>query len=192
MKKVLAAVLLSAAVTTPALAGDLPVYGGVSLGSSSLGNSSSGTAVGFFAGYKLNKSQTPFMGDKGSLAIEGHYTTLGSDTYSSGFGGSTFSVTAKYSSIGVDAVALFPIASVQHLSAFGKLGFASTSASISCSGTGAFAGVGCAGVADPSTTGLVYGLGVQYDVDSKIGVRAGYQSYASDASTIYAAALYNF
>jgi len=55
-----------------------------------------------------------------------------------------------------------------------------------------FRWVGCAGVADPSTTGLVYGLGVQYDVDSKIGVRAGYQSYASDASTIYAAALYNF
>lgn len=147
--------------------------------------------MGALVGYKLDKSLTRFMGN-GSLAVEAHYDMLGSYTTSfttlSGFNFTTFqpiyttvSSTTKISSMGADAVAMFPIPSVAKLSAFAKLGFASTSATTS----GAVSGTS-------SVSGMVYGAGAQYDVTSKIAVRAGYQTYASDVSTIYAAAVYSF
>ena len=180
MKKILAAALLATAVTTPAIAGDMPLYVGVTLGPSSVGNSSS-FAIGGLVGYKLDKSQAPFMGT-GYLSIEGQYTMLGTDKYTF-FGGS---IEAKYASMGVDAVAVFPIPSVKNLSGYGKLGFNSISASITCTG-GLF---GCSGAAG-STSGLDYGVGVQYDMDKKLAVRAGYQGYASNASAFIASVLYS-
>lgn len=198
MKKLVAVALLSLAVATPAFAADTPFYGGISLGSTNLPSTST-TSFGFFGGYKLNQAQTPFMKNVGTLAIEAHYTTLGEDKFGftnpgfPGFPGTagSWNVTAKYSSLGADVVALFPIKSVQRLSAFGKLGFASTSVSVTCTGSGVYAGGGAC-VSPSSSSGLVWGAGAQYDVDQKISVRGGYQTYASDVSTLYVAALYNF
>lgn len=192
MKKILAVTLLSLAAAAPAFAGDSPVYAGVSFGSSTLPSSGSATSLGFLGGYKLDKSMTPaFMNNVGgTLAIEGQYTMLGEEKTSFSTFGGTFTTTAKYSSIGADVVALFPIKSVEHLSAFGKLGFASTSSSATCSGTGAYAAYACSATANAS--GLVWGAGAQYDVDRSVSVRAGYQTYASNVTTLYAAALYNF
>lgn len=190
MKRVIVAVLLSSMVVAPAFADNSPYYAGVSLGSSSLPASST-SAFGIFAGYKLDKSMTPFMNNVGTLAIEGQYTSLGSDTASTSFAGNTLTATAQYSTIGVDAVAMIPIKSVNNLSAFGKLGFNDVSASTSCSGTGIYAGTACSYSAS-SGINLGYGLGVQYNVNREFDVRAGYQSYASSVSTIYAAGIYNF
>ncbi len=200
MKKIASALLVSAAMSTAAFAADTPFYGGVSLGSTSLPSTST-TSFGIFGGYKLNRNQTPaFMNNLGgTLAIEAQYTSLGEDSFgftnpgfpAFGIPASSWNAKVKYSSIGANVVALVPIKSVQHLSGFAKLGFASTSASLTCSGTGVYAGgAGCPAVG--STSGLVWGVGAQYDVDSNIGVRAGYQTYASDVSALYVAALYNF
>lgn len=191
MKKIVSVFALFASmIASASVQAAGPVYGGVSFGSTSLPSSST-TAIGFFGGYKLDKSQTPFMRDLGTMSIEGHYTMLGEDSYSTGFAGiGTMSYKVKYASIGADAVALFPIKSMQNVSAFAKLGFASTSASASCSGTGVYAGAACTGVS--SASGLVWGVGAQYDVDRQISVRAGYQTYASNVTTMYVAALYNF
>lgn len=190
MKKIVSVFALFASMIASASvqAAD-PIYGGVSLGSSTL-PSSSASAIGFFGGYKLDRSQTSFMRDLGTMSIEGHYTMLGEDKQTIGFAGNTLTATSKISSIGIDAVALFPIKSVQNVSAFAKLGFASTSASVSCSGTGLYAGATCSGAG--SASGLVWGFGAQYDVDRQISVRAGYQTYASNVTTLYVAALYNF
>jgi opacity protein-like surface antigen len=191
MKKIVSVFALFASmIASASVQAAGPFYGGVSLGSTSLPTTST-TAIGFMGGYKLDRSQTSFMRDLGTMSIEAHYTMLGEDAYSTGFAGfGTMSYKVKYASMGVDAVALFPIKSVQNVSAFAKLGFANTSASTSCSGTGFYAGVGCTAVG--SASGLVWGVGAQYDVDRQIAVRAGYQTYASNVTTLYVAALYNF
>jgi len=108
-----------------------------------------------------------------TLALEGQYTSLGSDGYGDNF-----------SSIGVDAVALFPIKSVQNLSVFGKLGINSISGNFSC---GRFCSY-------TSSSSLVFdlGFGAQYKLSREFSVRAGYQYYDSNFDAVYVAGVYNF
>lgn len=190
MKKIFAAVLLSFAIASPAIAGDTPFYAGVSLGSTSLPSTST-TALGIFVGYKFDKSDTPFMGDVGTLAVEGQYTTLGSDNVNAGFPGNSFTATDNYYTLGVDVVAMFPIKPVKNLSVFGKLGFNNVNANSSCIGTGVYAGTTCSYSAS-SGINLGIGAGAQYEINRDFAVRAGYQSYSSSISTVYAAGIYNF
>jgi hypothetical protein len=169
MKKVLATLLLAISVATPVFAAESPFYAGVSLGPSDLGSSSS-TAVGAFVGYTLQGIK---LANTGSLAIEGQYTSLGSFTYSDHF-----------SSFGVDAVAMFPISPVPNLSAFGKLGVNAITGDYHC-------GTFCS-YSKRSGPQLDFGFGAQYKFTPEFGVRLGYQYYASNISTIYAAAVFHF
>lgn len=169
MKAVYVAVLLIFTSVAPALAATGPVYGGVSVGPSSIASSSS-TAVGIFAGYKFENVR---MSSLGTLAMEGQYTSLGSDAYGDNF-----------SSIGVDAVAFFPIRTVENLSLFGKLGLNSISGSFSCGSLCSYS----------SSSGLVVdiGFGGQYKLSPEFGIRAGYQYYDTNFDAFYVAGTYNF
>lgn len=169
MRNIYLSIALALAVASPALAADSPVYGGVLIGPSSIASFST-TAVGVFAGYKLNNVKIPGME---SLALEGQYTSLGSDGYGDNF-----------SSVGVDAVALFPIRPVQNLSVFGKVGLNSISGNFSC---GRFCSY-------TSSSGLVFdlGFGAQYRLPHEFSVRAGYQYYDNNFDAFYVAGIYNF
>jgi opacity protein-like surface antigen len=169
MKKIFVAIFLTFVVVEPVFSDQTPFYAGVSIGPSSIASSSS-TAVGIFAGYKLENVK---MGGSGTLAIEGQYTSLGSDAYSDSF-----------SSIGVDAVALFPIRTVRNLSVFGKLGLNSISGNFLCGNFCSYT----------SSSGLVFdiGFGAQYKLSPEFSVRAGYHYYDTNFDSFYAAGIYNF
>ncbi len=177
MKQLVLASLLSALFIAPVYAAESPLYVGLLVGPSSVGNSSA-LAIGGLVGYKL----APFM-NTGTISVEGQITSLGSDKYISL--GRT--IDAQYTSIGVDAVAMFPLPNVKNVSVFGKLGIASTSSSVNCNG--------CTGaniIGNTSVSNLVFGFGGQFAVDKHIAIRGGYQTYASNASNIYVAGIYNF
>jgi opacity protein-like surface antigen len=169
MRKLLLAVLLTLGTAAPALAGESPVYAGLLIGPSSIASSSS-DAIGIFAGYKLENVR---MGQGGTLAVEAQVTSLGSDAWGDNF-----------SSIGADAVALFPIQTAPNLSIFGKLGLNSISGSFSCGNRCSYS----------SSSGLVFdaGLGIQYKLTHEFSIRAGYQYYDTNFDAVYAAAIYNF
>lgn len=169
MKKILVAVLLAFSIAAPAFAQESPFYAGISLGSSEVGSSSS-TAVGAFLGYKL---QGVKLGNTGSLAIEGQYTSLGSMTYSDHF-----------SSLGVDGVAMLPINSVPNLSVFGKLGVNDIAGDFHCNAFCSYS--------KSSGLQLDAGFGAQYMFTREIGMRVGYQYYDSNVDAIYAAAVFHF
>ncbi|MGB8409154.1 MAG: outer membrane beta-barrel protein [Gallionella sp.] len=169
MKRIYATVLLAFAFASPVFAADTPFYGGLSIGPSSIASSSS-TAIGIFAGYRLNNVK---MGGMGTLALEAQYTSLGSDLYGDNF-----------ASVGVDAVAFFPIKTAQNLSIFGTLGLNSISGNFSCGNLCSYT----------SSSGLVLdaGFGGQYRLSSEFSVRAGYEYYDNNFSALYAAGIYNF
>jgi len=169
MKLLFAATLLTLSITAPAFAEESPFYAGALLGPSDI-ESSSSTAVGAFVGYKL---QNVKLGNTGSLAIEGQYTSLGSITYSDHF-----------SSFGVDAVAMFPIDTIPKLSAFGKLGVNDITGDFHC-------GTFCS-YSRNTGLNLDFGFGAEYRFAPEFGLRAGYQYYDSNFDTIYAAAVFHF
>ncbi len=181
-KIITAALLLSAVIATPAVAADLPIYVGGSMGTTTSSTQPMMT-FGGLVGYKLDKSATPFMAS-GSLAIEGHYTSLGSASVDLGANSSYY---ITFQSMGVDAVAMFPISAVKNLSAFGKLGFATTSITYTYSTNG----IDSTPITSAASS-LVYGFGAQYDLDNKLAVRAGYQTYSALASNIYVSGIYSF
>ncbi len=182
MKKIIATALLCSVVSAPAFAGSSPIYAGVMFGSTTVSSYNSMTSTGVYVGYKLDQV----------LSVEGQYTKLGDvAAYSISNSSGTLDSKISLSSIGVNVVGTFPTKVVENLSVFGKLGFAKSNASLSCSGTGVYARVSCPAYS-AATSSLVYGLGAQYDVTKEIGVRAGYQTYASDTSSLYVSAQYNF
>ncbi len=183
MNKIIAsALLLSVVIANPAIANPAavkpavaaskasPLYAGVNAGYTTLG-----VAFGGLVGYKIDPSLTPFMG-KGGLAIEGNYTMLGSVAI--------LTTTLSFSSMGIDAVAMYPIEQVKNLSAFGKLGFARVG--FSCSGPF------CSFMPNVSTMGLTYGGGGEYALSNNIAVRAGYLGSVSGSGMPYVSGIYNF
>lgn len=169
MKKILAAVALALTMTASAFAAESPFYASISLGSSDI-ESSSSTSVGALVGYTL---QGVKLGGTGSLAIEAQYTSLGSITYSDHF-----------SSLGVDAVGLFPISTVPNLSVFGKAGVNDIAGDFHC-------GTFCS-YSKNSGLQLDFGFGAQYKFTRDFGMRVGYQYFDSNFDTVYAAAVFNF
>jgi hypothetical protein len=169
MKKILAALLLACTFCASAFAEGSPLYGGVMLGSSSIGSYSS-TAIGGFLGYKLQDIR---LGSTGTLAVEGQYTSLGSIPYSNNF-----------SSFGVDAVAMIPLQGVPNLSVFGKLGLNNITGNFHCNGLCSYS----------DSSGLVVdaGIGAQYKFTRDVSGRVGYQYYDSNFSALYVAAVFNF
>jgi opacity protein-like surface antigen len=168
MKRSLFTIFLLFVIAAPAFAGTGPVYGGLSLGPSSIASSSS-TAIGLTLGYRLENVK---LGRNGNLAVEGQYTSLGS-----AYGG-------NFSSIGVDAVALFPIQGSKDISLFGKLGLNTIHGDFACGPLCSYS----------TSSGLVLdvGFGAQFKLRPKIDLRVGYQYYDTNFDAIYAAALFNF
>ncbi|BBP00430.1 porin family protein [Sulfuriferula nivalis] len=147
--------LILIGVTTTAFAADDGFYAGLSLGNgkpnitstTSLSKNSS-FIYGGIVGYQFNKN----------FATEGQYTGVGQVTDTAGN-------TAKADAFSVSAVGILPLNESFNL--YGKLGIASakttTSAGYSAFGT--------------SRTALTYGVGVQYNATTNIGVRLGWDRY---------------
>ena len=160
MKKIALAVLLSTLVAVPAVASDM--YVGVRAGkaTTSIDNTpltdDSATGYGVFGGYSFSPM----------FAVEGEYLSMGEvkDSSISGVESSGFSLSG---------VGSFPIG--EEFSLFGKLGYAK----ITSKGTGTNAGG-----TDAKSSGVTYGLGGQYNVNSSVGIRAGWDKYKLDDATI--------
>lgn len=158
MKKIAAAVLLSAVTAMPAFAADQGFYAGLTLGSGKPGVTPSATALsknskaiyGGLLGYQYNKN----------LAVEAQFTGIGqaTDTAGSAVKGDAFSLSA---------VGLLPLSDSFDL--YGKLGFASTKTQSSAGATNLGA----------TRSALTYGIGGQYNVSQSFGVRFGWDQYGA-------------
>lgn len=157
MKKIAAAVLLSAVVAAPAFAADEGFYAGITLGNGKPGVTPTALAVskssnfiyGGLAGYQYNKN----------LAVEVQFTGAGKATDVAGN-------TTKADALSLAAVGLLPLNDSFEL--LGKLGVASTKTSSSAGATNLGA----------SRTGLTYGIGAQYNVTQNLGLRLVWDRYA--------------
>lgn len=173
MKKKLLAIALLSALTAPAFADNL--YGSLSLGNTNdadltgLGQIASGMSYSLLFGYKANKN----------FAAEVGYTSL-----LNGASVANTNSTETKNGFEVAGIGSYPIN--DQFSVYGRLGYVSLNASYS-PGSSA------------TNTGLVYGPGVQYDINKEIGVRVGYNIYNTSSSSgdsidnnAYVSALYNF
>ena len=157
MKKIVAAVLLSATVAAPAFAADEGFYAGITLGSgkpnvtpgAAVVNKTSNFIYGGVAGYQYNKN----------LATEVQFTGVGKATDVAGN-------SLKGDALSLSVVGMLPLGDSFEL--LGKLGVAS--AKTTASGATAYQGA--------SRTGLTYGFGAQYNVSQNLGLRLGYDRYA--------------
>lgn len=183
MKKIVAAVLLSAVVAVPAFAADEGFYAGLSLGDGKPGVSPAGAVsksssfiYGGLAGYQYNKN----------LAVEAQFTGAGKSTDVAGN-------TLKADALSLTAVGLLPLNDSFEL--LGKLGVASTkttSSGLTATNLGT------------TRTGLTYGLGAQYNVSKNLGLRLVWDRYAlatssavgvksnANADVVAVAAVYKF
>lgn len=155
MKKIIAIAALSAALTTPAFAGN-NVYLTADLSSASYTNMSpfpNPGKIGFGAGYQF----TP------NVAAEAGYHLFGDSTLVQG----ALSQTAKVSSFTVAAVGSYP--NNNQFSAIGKLGLAMNKVSA----TGNFVGA----TGNDSKNSLYFAVGAQYNINQQFAVRAQYESF---------------
>ena len=122
----------------------------------------SDTAYRIFAGYQVNRY----------LALEFGYHQLGDTTLSSA--GLTQTVESK----AFDLVAVGNLPVAQRFGVYGKLGLYRASLDFSSN---------LPGVANQSfdNTGLTYGVGVQYDVTPRLGLRAEWQQFANMGGGIF-------
>lgn len=148
MKKIVAAVLLSAVAALPAYA-DNGSYAGIKAGNANAGfnglSKSSDTSYGLFLGYQYNRN----------LAVEGEYADLGRFTTAAG-------VTGKSDVWGLSAVGTMPLEG--NFSAYGKLGLTRSNTRTSVA----------SGV---RRTAVGFGLGGQYEATPMIGIRLGWERY---------------
>lgn len=156
MKRILFAVLLMVAVPGLALASDQGVYFTADIGAakySNVGEFPNPAKVGLGAGYKFNRY----------LAADLGLTIFGDSTIESFFGDeATLSAHSIYPSL----VGILPI--TPEFSVFGKLGFSSNHAEIETN-------YGYS--AKTSNTSVYYGLGLEYLINPKLGLRALYENF---------------
>lgn len=173
MKKIITAVVLSAFVTMPAIAGDF--YAGVKLGTVNYGYSNvtnnDQAGFGLLGGYTFNET----------FSIEAGYNDLG------GFDGSN--TTIEGSSFGVSGVGTYPLN--PQFSLFGKLGVASSTLKEKAN---------FGGGATINNTGVSVGFGGQYNISNQIGISVGIDIYpvgdatsnTSSASMLYVGGVFRF
>jgi len=161
MKKIASALLLSAFAAS-AFAADQNFYVGGNFGQASTDyanvNSKTGTAFTLLGGYQVNNN----------FAVEAQYGNLGSFAPTAGS-------KAAITQYGVTAVGIWPFN--EQWSAYGKLGFASTSMKID-------AGVVQAAAYTSTKSAVTYGVGGQFNVNQNLGLRFGYDSYDVGDTTI--------
>ena len=161
MKKNLLVIALLSALTAPAFAEDM--YASIGLGSSAIpddgsGITASGLSYSLLFGYKINKN----------FAAEVGYTSLLSSATMNGLSaGATGSVTAN--GFEIAGIGSYPIN--DQFSVFYRLGYASMSVTPNVSAPG------YTNNTSQTNAGLVYGPGIQYDINKQIGVRVGYNIY---------------
>ena len=163
MKKIAVAFLLSSVITVPVFAASNGFYAGVTVGqaradsyaSSASLSKSTDTVASILAGYQFNKN----------LGIEAFYGGAGKFT-----GTNTVGTTGsgKADVFGVDVVGTLPLTDA--FSLYGKLGYASSKTTASSS-NGIMTGA--------TRSAATYGLGLQYDVSSAVGIRAGWDRYGN-------------
>lgn len=172
MKKIAAVLLLSTAVAAPAFAAGNGLYAGVDLGRSStstpavatIGAStkSSDTVFGVLLGYQLNQN----------VGVEAKFSGAGKF--------STASTSAKADVFAVSVVGTMPMN--DSFSLYGKLGYGSAKTSVTST-------VG--GVTGATRAAATYGLGLQYNVSSAVGVRFGWDHYGAAITSAGAKQNYN-
>lgn len=172
MKKIAAVLLLSTAVAAPAFAAGNGLYAGVDLGRSStstpavatIGAStkSTDTVFGALLGYQFNQN----VGVEAKFAGAGKFSTA--------------STSAKADAFGVSVVGTMPMNDT--LGLYGKLGYARTKSSVTSL---------VAGVTGATRGAATYGLGLQYNVSSAIGVRFGLDRYGAAITSAGAKQNYN-
>lgn len=152
------------ATCSSAFAGDNGYYLGVDAGNAGYtsGTGAKNSVVyGITGGYQFNKN----------WGVEAQYTGLGNYSGISTTGvnaGKSFS--SQGDALALAAIGKYPVADVVAL--YAKLGVANTNNNQNHSN-------GTSG--NSSRTDTTYGLGVQYDVNSTIGVRLGWDRFISDS-----------
>lgn len=170
MKKITAALLLSAVVATPAFAGDAGWYIGVDAGSASQGNigganvtytNNRNTVGGVQLGYQLDKN----------WGVELFFTGAGKQRVSTIAAPTTTYADIKADVWGLDAVGTLPLSDA--FSVYAKLGIASSKTTVTP--TTAFAAAST--LTGDSRTAATYGVGLQYNATPAVGVRFAVDSY---------------
>lgn len=171
MKKIAAAVLMSAAVAAPVYAADAQAapaaaadngfYMGVNAGVSTASHifqakpsKANGGLFSLLGGYQFNKN----------FATELQYAYLGKAEYNT----LAPTATVKTHSFGLNGVGILPVSDAFGL--YGKFGLAFNTSSVSNMPAGA-------GVDGKTHFGTTVGLGVQYNVVPSFGLRAGWDRY---------------
>jgi len=175
MKKLATALLLSIAVTDPAVATEM--YVGVKLGIVNYGYSNvtnnSQMGFGFLGGYAFSEN----------FAVEAEYNNLG------GFDSPAFPPeTIKGSSFGLSGVGSYPFS--QEFSLYGKLGISNSTLRDTVFGV----------TTDITNTGVNAGFGGQYNISKEIGIRVGIDIYqvgdsasgTSSAKMMHAGGVFKF
>ena len=185
MKKIIIA--LTFLLTTPLMAAEGGIYGGVSYGSSTVDTGITGlTGTASLdedgTGYKL------FIGKKVSktLSIEGFYADFGEATLTGNtgdqfvLGGSTFqflvnNATLAISATGVGANANFTHNFTDKSSIIGRLGLLSWSGTVSVTGSNV-----TGGSYTTSGSDIFYGIGYQHNFTKKVGLVIDYDFFTMD------------
>ncbi len=187
MKKIklgLAAAVLLAGVSGQALAAEVgKFYGAVDVGQSTL-NGFCDAAAGAAT---CEETDTAFRGAVGyqvmpSLAVEAGYGNYGTATATGG----GLTVEGEVTSFQVSAVGSYPVADA--FSVTGKLGMAMSTAKV----TATFGGA--SGSAEEDSTDVVFGVGVLYNVNESIGLRAQWETITNDDAIdlLSAGVVFNF
>lgn len=164
MKKLLAAVLFSATIATPALAQQTPFYVGAVGGDE---------FVGVLGGYQIDKM----------FSVEAHYSKLRLPDYS--LFGTRYDVDG--SNMGVNLVVMLPwqIKQVPKLTFFAKGGIERTKVKTSVSDWWGYSSVSA------TSTDLVAGGGADYEVTKNFHARVGKQ-LVGERNDFFVAAIYKF
>jgi opacity protein-like surface antigen len=165
LKKLLAVVLLSTAIATPALAENSPFYAGALAGDQ---------YIGVLGGYQIDKM----------YSVEVHYAKVLHPTVNTGIG----SIKTDNSGIGADLVVMLPwkVQKVPALSFFGKGGLEYVHDKV----TTTVNGFGSSSVTTNELK-LNLGGGAQYDVTSNFSARAGFGVMGA-RNELYVAAIFRF
>lgn len=165
MKKIIAGLVLSTALSTPAFAAERGGYVDFDFGSASYSNADFGgpnfnqtfpnpSTYQFGGGYRFNRN----------LAVEGGLVIM-SDATINGFG---YTDTLRSSAIYGAAVGIVPVAPQFDL--FGKLGLASLGMEEVYNGFSS---------GTVSQVNIMFGFGAQFNINRNFGVRAQYQNFGS-------------
>lgn len=171
MKKILVAALLSAVVATPAFAApngaDAGVYGGFTVGQSKadaplgyVSTDDKDTGGSVFIGYQYTKN----------WGVEAFYANMGKQVVQNA--GATVIGTGDSDAYGINVVGTAPLN--ESFSLYGKLGYARTQTNFSSTANT---------IIGNDRSGVTGGLGGIYNIDKKVGIRFGWDTYELSAGS---------